>query len=147
MSSDPAAHPLHFCLAISRAHASLNLKLDDELGTFHGLAFADFSLLQLLSLGGGRLPVAELVRPLGMRLSAVTRQLVTLEKTGLVQRETDAGGRREAVLRPAGRALLQAATQTAEAVCADALRSLGAAPVGAMGEALAALSRSPALAL
>jgi MarR family transcriptional regulator, organic hydroperoxide resistance regulator len=36
---------LGFCLALHRAHASLQLKLDDELGLHHGISFNDFALL------------------------------------------------------------------------------------------------------
>ena len=41
--------PVDLCLAVSRAHASLNLKLDMELGTYHGLSLADFALLATVS--------------------------------------------------------------------------------------------------
>jgi hypothetical protein len=36
---------LALCLALQRAHASLRLKLDDELGVYHGIGFSDFVLL------------------------------------------------------------------------------------------------------
>ena len=50
---------IDFCMRVSLAHASLCLKLDDELGTYHGLALADFIALRLLAQAeGGRLPVA-----------------------------------------------------------------------------------------
>ena len=44
---------LEFCLALHRANASLQLKLDDELGTFHGINFNDFALLSLLAQADG----------------------------------------------------------------------------------------------
>lgn len=40
---------LDLCLAIQRAHASLRLKLDDELGIYHGISFSDFVLLDILA--------------------------------------------------------------------------------------------------
>lgn len=65
---------LNFCLALQRAHASLQLKLDDELGTYHGISFSDFVLLDLLAqTENGRVHIAELVRPLGQPQSAVLR--------------------------------------------------------------------------
>ena len=117
---------IDFCIRISLAHASLKCKLDDELGTFHGLSLDDFILLRLLALAEpGRMPVAELVRPLGLQLCAVTRELVRLEKIGLVQRETSPGdAKRVVVIRPAGKRLLGEALGTAEAVCAGAIREL-----------------------
>ena len=71
---------LDFCLALHRAHASLQLKLDDELGTYHGISFSDFALLNLLAQAdGGRVSISALVRPLGQPQSAVLRQLIVLE--------------------------------------------------------------------
>lgn len=35
---------LFLCLALQRAYASVQLKLDDELGTHHGISFNDFAL-------------------------------------------------------------------------------------------------------
>ncbi|MEO8656023.1 MAG: MarR family transcriptional regulator, partial [Ramlibacter sp.] len=60
---------LGFCLALHCAHASLQLKLDDELGIHHGISFNDFALLNLLAdADGGRVSFSELVHPLGQRL-------------------------------------------------------------------------------
>jgi DNA-binding MarR family transcriptional regulator len=140
-----------FCLRVSRAHASLNLKLDDELGTFHGLGLQDFILLRLLAeREGGRMALADLVRPMGMRQSAVMRQLLQLEKTGKVQRESAPGtgaGQPCVALRPAGRRLLNEALATADAVCARALGMLAPESVPAVSAAMDALCRGDALAL
>lgn len=135
---------LEDCLRISLAHASLTLKLDDVLGTFHGLSLNDFILLRLLSQAeGGRLPLAGLMRPLGVRKSSVLRQLAPLEKTGYLQREPG----RMVVLRPAGRAQMAEAAGSAAAVCADALAAIdGAAREGAR-TLLSRLCRSSALEL
>lgn len=140
---------IDLCLRISLAHASLALKLDTELGTFHGLSLGDFILLRLLARSeGGRMAVADLRRPMGMQLSAVTRELVRLEKMGWVQRETAADdGVRVVLLRPAGKTLLNEALATAEAVCAGVVRGLSPE---AQSHAEAALSRicgTPALAV
>lgn len=97
---------LDFCLALHRAHASLRLRLDDELGTYHGIGFSDFVLLNSLAQAdGARLSIPELMRPTGQSQSGVMRQLIVLEKIGLVLRDS-ANGLRQAVLRPAGRALV-----------------------------------------
>ena len=49
---------LGFCLALHRAHASLQLKLDDELGVHHGISFNDFALQNLLAQAvGGRVNI------------------------------------------------------------------------------------------
>jgi DNA-binding MarR family transcriptional regulator len=140
-----------FCLQVSRAHASLNLKLDDELGSFHGLSLQDFILLRLLSQAeGGRMALADLVRPMGMRQSAVLRQLLQLEKTGKLQRESasdGSAGKSWVALRPAGRRLLNEAMATVDAVCGHALGELAPESLPAVEAAMHALCRSDALAL
>jgi DNA-binding MarR family transcriptional regulator len=138
---------LDFCLALHRAHASLQLKLDNELGTYHGIHFNDFALLNFLAQGdGGRVSIPELVRPLGLPQSAVLRQLIVLEKIGLVVRE-GANGDRQAVLRPAGRALVNAARETADSICTEAVESIAPAVVATVSAALETLARTPTLAL
>jgi len=138
---------LGFCLALHRAQASLQLKLDDELGLYHGISFNDFALLNLLAQAdGGRVSIAELVRPMGQPQSAVLRQLIVLEKIGLVERE-GANGFRQAVLRPAGRALVNAARETADSICTEAVESIDSAVVVTVSAALETLARTPDLAL
>ena len=135
---------LDFCMQVSLGHASLQLKLDDALGTWHGMGLDDFMLLRLLAQApDGRLPLADLVRPLGLRPSAVMRQLVPLEKTGRIQREPG----RHVLLRSAGRAQLLEAEETAAAICETALRASDAQSLAAAQDLLAGLCRSPALEL
>ena len=144
------ADAVSFCIGLGRAQASLNLKLDDELGTLHGLGLRDFTLLYALSQAeGGRLPASDLVQPMGVRLSAVTRQLILLEKTGLVQREVaeESAGRRYVRLRPAAKRLLGEAVEIAEAVCASALAALPPETVVLVQAALARIAQAPALKL
>jgi DNA-binding MarR family transcriptional regulator len=138
---------LDFCLALHRAHASFQLKLDDELGIHHGISFNDFALLNLLAQAdGSRVSVPELVRPMGQSQSSVLRQLILLEKIGLVVRE-GANGFRQAVLRPAGRALVNAARETADSICTEAVESIGPAAVATVSAALVTLARTPSLEL
>lgn len=138
---------LALCLRVAAAHASLNLKLDEELGTWHGLGWADFRLLDELEAAGGAASLAQLMRPLGQRAPAVLRQVLQLEKTGRVARESANGaGSGRIVLRPAGRRLLQEARLTAGAICAAAAGSSTAA-TDDVPEWLEGLARSPALAL
>ena len=138
---------LDFCLALHRAHASLQLKLDDELGIHHGISFDDFALLNLLAQAdGGRVSIPALVRPLGRPQSAVLRQLILLEKIGLVVRE-GANGFRQAVLRPVGRALVHAARETADSICTEAVESIAPAAVAKVSAALVTLARAPTLEL
>ena len=136
---------LGFCLALHRAHASLQLKLDSELGIHHGISFDDFALLNLLAQAdGGRVSIPELVRPLGQPQSSVLRQLILLEKIGLVVRE-GANGFRQAVLRPAGGALVNAARETADGICTAAVESIAPAAIEMVSATRATLACTPNL--
>jgi predicted transcriptional regulator len=130
---------LGFCLALHRAHASLQRKLDDELGLHHGISFNDFALLHLLAqTDGGRVGIAELARAMGQAQSVVMRQLILLEKTGMVVR-AGANGDRQAVLRTAGRALVHVACETADSMCTEAVASIAPAVLSTVAAALVTL--------
>jgi predicted transcriptional regulator len=138
MSTDALA----FCLDLGRAHASLSLKLNEDLGAFHGLDYEDFTLLHLLlRAGNGRVPMAELAHTLGLPMSALIRKMVLLEKTGLAERvaQPDGDTRRHAAIRGGGKKLMQAAVTTVEAICADAVKSLDAQRLTDIHAALRAL--------
>ena len=135
-----------FCDALLHAHGSLARKLDDELGTHHGLALQDFWLLRLLASAPQGLPVVALARPLGKAPSAVVRQLLPLEKTGLVQRMPGGGsGGKQVLLCASGRTLAGEAAVTADAICAQALRGQPAAALDTAHALLQVLGSSPAL--
>lgn len=122
-----AVNALDFCLTLGRAHAQLDLRLDQDLGAFHGLNFSDFTLLHLLmGAHDTRLPMDRLAHTLGLPMSALIRRMVLLEKTGLAERVAGPGAdpRRHAALRPGGRQLVQGAVATAEAHCSEALRPI-----------------------
>lgn len=127
MNAMNAVDALDFCLALGRAHAQLNLRLDEDLGAFHGLNLSDFTLLHLLmGAHDTRLPMDRLAHTLGLPMSALIRRMVLLEKTGLAERVAgpDADPRRHAALRPGGRQLVQGAVATVEAHCGEALRPI-----------------------
>lgn len=138
---------LQSCLGLVHAYARLRRKLDDELGTLHGLSLDDFVLLDTLhQAGSAGLGSAELERPLGVQRSAVIRQVIALEKTGLLQRSTDSQGLRTIQLRGPARRLLQEAAETAGVVCAAALPSHAQGDVST-DDWIRALCSSPALEL
>ena len=100
---------LQVCLDRHLAHAALVFKLDDELGTHHGLSWADFVLLTVLDADGGAAPATALARTLRTPASHLLLRLLPLEKTGLVERAADGNGKRRVTLRPQGRRLLRGA--------------------------------------
>lgn len=124
-----------------------NSSLTTSWGIHHGISFNDFALLNLLAQAdGGRVSIPALVHPLGQPQSAVLRQLIVLEKIGLVVRE-GANGFRQAVLRPAGRALVNAARETADSICTEAVESIAPAVVATFSAAMETLASTPTLAL
>lgn len=108
-----AALGLHF------AHAALRLRLDEELGTLHGLAWDDFVLLQALDAGEAEPSTRMLASRLGVTPSALVLRLLPLEKTGWIERVPSPQGGRRVLLRGPGRQLLREARETAQAVCAQ----------------------------
>lgn len=98
-------------------HMALCTRLDEELGTLHGLSWADYSLLAALDAAGGALSTAELADTLGLARSRFLLQVLPLEKIGLIERVADAAGSRRIVLRPAGRRQMREATSTAAELC------------------------------
>jgi len=108
---------LDACLARHFAHAALRLRLDEELGNWHGLSWNDYVLLDALA-ADGKWALKPLAARLGLRPSELLLQLLPLEKTGLVAREEGPGGTRRVVLQAGGRRLVREARSTAEAACA-----------------------------
>jgi len=99
-------------------HAAMVFVLDNELGTHHGLSWADFVLLTMLDTAGGASPATELARTLRTPASRLLQRLLPLEKIGLVERAADGDGKRRVTLRPQGRQLLHEARDTAANACA-----------------------------
>lgn len=108
---------LQACMDRHLVHAAMVCRLDDELGTHHGLSWADFVLLTALDAASEATPAMELARTLCMPASRLLQQLLPLEKIGLLERAADRNGKRRVQLRPQGRRLLCEARDTAENAC------------------------------
>ena len=109
---------LKACVDRHLAHAAEVFVLDDELGTHHGLSWADFMLLTVLDDAGGVAPATALARTLHTPASQLLLRLLPLEKTGLVERSAAGDGKRRITLRSQGRQLLHEARETAANACA-----------------------------
>jgi MarR family transcriptional regulator, organic hydroperoxide resistance regulator len=108
---------IRFCLTLHRAYGTLRLKLDEDLGTWHGIDFDDYALLQSLAARADNPPrLADLATQLAMSRSAMLRRLRPLEKIGLIACHGSVTERRVAV-RPAGIALVNTAHDTVNASC------------------------------
>ena len=107
---------LNACLEREQLHSHARFWLDDELGTQHGLSWADFVLLEQLETEPVGVAEAQLAKELSLPRSRLLLQTRPLEKLGLVLRTKDAT--RSIRSTPAGRRLLREARDTAEMVCA-----------------------------
>jgi DNA-binding MarR family transcriptional regulator len=113
---------LHERIARHHEHAMASCRLDEELGTLHGIGWTQFVVLDLLDSANGEMSAADLARRCGMGRSHLVLQLMPMEKLGLLAREsTGDGGHRRVVLRASGRRLLHEARETAGALCASGL--------------------------
>ena len=115
---------LDICLRLARAQAVLIRRMDNALGSVHGLSFSDFQILLYLQRSPeGQLRRVDLAERLVLTASGVTRQLLPLEKTGLVSRQTNPRDARVgyAQITASGTKLLTHANKTAELVCAELL--------------------------
>lgn len=109
---------LQACVDRHLEHAALVFALDDELGTHHGLSWADFVLLTVLEAAGGAAPAAALASTLHTSALRLLQRLLPLEKIGLVARDAEGEGKRRIKLRLQGRRVLHEARDTAAYVCA-----------------------------
>ena len=67
---------LQACINQHLEHAAMVLLLDDELGTHHGLLWADFVLLTMLDAVGGTAPTSELAHTLSTPPSRLLQRLL-----------------------------------------------------------------------
>lgn len=115
--------PLEMCIERHRRQAALVLQLDDQLGGWHGLSWADFVLLDALDAAGGLAPTADLARTLSMPGSRLLLQLLPLEKVGLLARRRGADGLRQLALSSNGQRQCREARETAARVCEKMLET------------------------
>ena len=113
------AHGLSHTLQHHRRLARQVQRLDEELGLHHGLSWCDLLLLDALHEAGGRLPAREAAATTGRSPAGLLRQVLPMEKIGLVQRTRDGGGVPQVVLAASGTRLLREARDTAHALLAE----------------------------
>jgi DNA-binding MarR family transcriptional regulator len=94
-------------------------RLDDELGLHHGLSWSDLLLLDALHEAGGRLSARETAAAVGRSPAGLLRQVLPMEKIGLVQRERNGSGASQLVLAASGARRLREARTSALALLAD----------------------------
>jgi len=114
-----AADRLSVTLQQHRQMARQVQRLDDELGLHHGLSWSDLVLLDSLHEAGGRLSAREAAATTGRSPAGLLRQVLPMEKIGLVQRERVATGPSQLVLAAGGARRLREACDTACTLLAD----------------------------
>jgi len=97
--------------------------VDEDLAQHHGLAWGDLVLLDLLQGAGGQLPAARAAEALGLTPTRLLRQVLPLEKLGLLRRGADPAGERGVALAAGGARLLREASDTAAGALALAGRA------------------------
>ncbi len=105
----------------------------------HGISFSDFMILYLLNQApGGKLRRIDLAEKIGLTASGVTRMLVPMEKTGLIQREANERDARVsyASLTDTGRRIFEDALVTAVHKAKEILPAASVKNVGVVSELL-----------
>lgn len=115
----PDADRLAHTLQHHRQLARQVQRLDDVLGLHHGLSWNDLLLLDVLHEAGGRLPARQAAVATGRSPAGLLRQVLPMEKIGLVQRLRDGGGLPQLVLAAGGARRMREALDTARALLAD----------------------------
>jgi DNA-binding MarR family transcriptional regulator len=106
-------------------------RLDDALGLHHGLSWNELLLLDALHAAGGRLPAREAAAATGRSPAGLLRQVLPMEKIGLVQRARDGAGPPHLQLAAGGARRLREACDTARSLLEDeALAAPDAPPPG-----------------
>lgn len=110
---------LHACLEREYARAAAAFRLDDELGTHHGISWLDFVLLDSLQASAGAMRDTELAARLGMLRSHLLMRVRPLQKLGLVTCQAGEADSRAIDLTGAGHRLVHEARETAAHLCAQ----------------------------
>ena len=134
---------LEFCLRLTRAYATLTRRLDNALGSVHGLSFGDFMILYHLDRAPAkRLRRIDLAERLGLTASGVTRSLLPLEKLALVARQPDPRDARVgyALLTETGQQLLSYALVTVQPIAQEATQTVSGDQVEALSAVLGQLA-------
>ena len=124
-----------FCLRLARANAVLVRRLDNALGSHHGISFGDYQLLNHLSRApAGRLRRVDLAERVGLTASGVTRTLLPLEKIGLVTRQPDPRDARVgfAAITPVGEDMVVNASDVVDRISSEIVRAIDQAQVESM---------------
>lgn len=123
---EPSAPPLTTASLLARAQRNCRTAMDAALQA-HGLSTAQYGVLRRLNDDPG-LSGAELARRLHVTAQTMNRLIAALEEAGLIERFPDAAGGRTLRARPTenGRAAIEAARRTVEAVEARMLSALDA---------------------
>lgn len=110
---------LQACLEREHSRAAASFRLDDELGTHHGISWLDFVLLDALQSSARAVPDTELAARLGLLRSHLLMRVRPLQKLGLVTCQSDGEHSRSIALSVAGRRLANEARDTAAHVCEE----------------------------
>jgi DNA-binding MarR family transcriptional regulator len=141
--SNESISAMDFCLRLARANAVLIRRFDSSLGTYHGISFADFQILNHLNQApDGKLRRVDLAERVGLSASGVTRALLPLEKIGLVTRQSDPRDARVglALITDTGRELAVNSTDVVNLISRELTRSAPPSQLASMAAILGTMA-------
>mgnify|MGYP001765989029 CR=1 FL=1 len=115
----PDADRLSQALRHHRQLARLVQRLDEDLGLHHGLSWSDLLLLDALHEAGGRLSPRQAAAATGRSPAGLLRQVLPMEKIGLVQRERGGSEQPQLLLALGGARRLREARETVRTLLAE----------------------------
>ncbi len=134
---------LKFFVDLAKAKTVISRRFDNRL-SFNGLGFSDFMiLLHLSQTPGKKLRRVDLAEKIGITASGITRMLLPMEKTGLVQREVSEQDARVSyvLLAPGGKRLLNESLESAEILSQEILAMTKTKKVEEFSKILTELSK------
>jgi len=126
-------------------HAQIASKLSKRMNSFlspHGISFAEYLVMYFLQSSPlSALPRIALAEQLGMSASGITRLIAPMEKTGLVEKESNARDARQSLVKlsEVGKRLYTEATVTAHHAASYLSEGLSPAQIGKIIELYAKL--------
>lgn len=124
---------------------SFSNKLDNILGAIHGLGFSEYMVLNILANAPKEMMRRiDIANELGRTASGITRLLIPMEKTGLVEKESSERDARVSLVKmtDSGKKIFEDATITVNERCKKLLNNLNDDSVDELLKLMTALRNS-----
>jgi DNA-binding MarR family transcriptional regulator len=128
--------PINLFIQLAKLQTVMNRRFDNGLG---GISLSEYIiLLELHKAKGSKLRRSDLANRVGLTASGITRQLLPMEKIGLISRMADPTDGRASfvVLAPGGKSKLEEANERAELLANDIIQNARPQLVKKMSDAI-----------